>query len=260
MFAIHWHSHLEGPLPTSGTEAGGRALDGYPLQGQVAVAGVDGATGWWFLDLGKKAVLLVGCGSVGSELAMRLISAGVGELTVSDPDTFSEENLYRHVLSVKDIGLLKTEALTREMALRYPWAEVTSWCNRLEELRDPTVLQRFDLVVIAIGSPTVERVFAEYCRQEDVGVPVIQLLAGGLRNRRPCDPGYARSERMLALRLREPRDAHARPHVEPELPETGAGRDAQPRGLRHAVPALQRGRVKLHGDDGRGFGRALSRG
>ena len=110
---------------------------------------------------------------------MRLTSAGVGRLTASDPDTFSEENLYRHVLSVKDIGRLKTVALMREMALRYPWAEVTSWCKRLEELRDPTVLKRFDLVVIAIGSPTVERVFAEYCRQEDVGVPVINCWLEG---------------------------------------------------------------------------------
>ena len=131
------------------------------------------------LDLGKKSVLLIGCGSVGGELAMRLTSAGVGRLTASDPDTFSEENLYRHVLSVKDIGRLKAVALMREMALRYPWAEVTSWCKRLEELRDPTVLKRFDLVVIAIGSPTVERVFAEYCRQEDVGVPVINCWLEG---------------------------------------------------------------------------------
>ena len=168
MFAIHWHSHLAGPLPTSGTEAEDGRWTATPYRVRSLSRGSMVPRGGGSLDLGKKAVLLVGCGSVGSELAMRLISAGVGELTVSDPDTFSEENLYRHVLSVKDIGLLKTEALTREMALRYPWAEVTSWCTRLEEWRDPTVLQRFDLVVIAIGSPTVERVFAEYCRQEGV--------------------------------------------------------------------------------------------
>ena len=179
MFAIHWHTHLAGPLPTSGTEAEDGRWTATPYRVRSLSRGSMVPRGGGSLDLGKKAVLLVGCGSVGSELAMRLISAGVGELTVSDPDTFSEENLYRHVLSVKDIGLLKTEALTREMALRYPWAEVTSWCNRLEEWRDPTVLQRFDLVVIAIGSPTVERVFAEYCRQEDVGVPVINCWLEG---------------------------------------------------------------------------------
>ena len=61
------------------------------------------------------------------------------------------------------------------------------------------------LVVIAIGSPTVERVFAEYCRQEDVGVPVINCWLEGYGIGGPCDPGCARSERVLALRLRGPR-------------------------------------------------------
>ena len=79
------------------------------------------------LDLGQKSVLLVGCGSVGSELALRLTSAGVGSLTVSDPDELSEKNLYRHALSGKDIGRLKTEALADEMALKHPWADVTHW-------------------------------------------------------------------------------------------------------------------------------------
>ena len=179
MFAIHWYSRSAAPLPASGAEAEAGRWTSTPYRVRSLSRGWVVPRGGGSLDLGKKSVLLIGCGSVGGELAMRLTSAGVGRLTASDPDTFSEENLYRHVLSVKDIGRLKAVALMREMALRYPWAEVTSWCKRLEELRDPTVLKRFDLVVIAIGSPTVERVFAEYCRQEDVGVPVINCWLEG---------------------------------------------------------------------------------
>ena len=179
MFAVHWHSHSAGPLPTSCTEAVDRRWTATPYRVRSLSRGSLVPRGGGSLDLGEKSVLLVGCGSVGGELAMRLTSAGVGHLTVSDPDTFSEENLYRHVLSVKDIGRSKTVALAREIDLRHPWAEVRSWCKRLEELRDPAVLRLFDLVVIAIGSPTVERVFAEYCRQEDVGVPVINCWLEG---------------------------------------------------------------------------------
>ena len=179
MFAIRWHSCSAGPLPASGEEAKAGGWTATPYRVRSLSRGSVMPRGGGSLDLGKKSVLLVGCGSVGSELALRLTSAGVGRLTVSDPDRFSEENLYRHVLSVKDIGWSKTVALAREMALRHPWAEVTSWCKRLEELRDPAVLQRFDLVVIAIGSPTVERVFAEYCRQEALGVPVINCWLEG---------------------------------------------------------------------------------
>ena len=177
MFAIHWHSGLKGSLPSSEAEAGQWTVTPYRVRALSRESLV--SRGGGSLDLRGKSVLLVGCGSVGSDLALRLTSAGVGRLTLSDPDTFSEENLYRHVLSVKDIGRFKTAALAREIALRHPWAEVTSWCKRLEQLRDPAVLQRFDVVVIAIGSPTVERVFAEYCRQEALGVPVMNCWLEG---------------------------------------------------------------------------------
>ena len=179
MFAVHWHSHSAGPLPTSWTEAVDRRWTATPYRVRSLSRGSLLPRGGGSLDLGEKSVLLVGCGSVGGELAMRLTSAGVGHLTVSDPDTFSEENLYRHVLSVKDIGRSKTVALAREIDLRHPWAEMNSWCKRLEELRDPTVLRPFDLVVIAIGSPTVERGFAEYCRQEALRVPVMNCWLEG---------------------------------------------------------------------------------
>ena len=179
MFAIRWYSRSAGPLPASGAEAEAGRWTATPYKVRSLSRGAIVPRGGGSLDLGKKSVLLVGCGSVGSELAMRLTSAGVGQLTVSDPEAFSEENLYRHFLSVKDLGRSKTVSLAREMALRHPWAEVTSWCQRLEELRDPAVLQRFDLVVIAIGSPTVERVFAEYCRKKAVRVPVINCWLEG---------------------------------------------------------------------------------
>ena len=180
MFAIHWHSRSASPLPSSEAEADAGRWTATPYRVRSLSRESLVPRGGGSLDLRRKSVLLVGCGSVGSELALRLTSAGVGCLTVSDPERFSEENLYRHVLSVQDIGRLKTVGLAGEVALRHPWAEVTSWRKGLEELRDdPAVLQRFDLVVIAIGSPTVERVFAEYCRQEALGVPVMNSWLEG---------------------------------------------------------------------------------
>ena len=260
MFAIHWHSGSAGPLPSSEAEA----VDGQWTATPYRVRSLSRKSlvprGGGSLDMSRKSILLVGCGSVGSELAMRLTSAGVGRLTVSDYDTFSEHNLYRHVLSVNDIGRFKTEALAREIILRHPWAKVTSWHMRLEELRDPARLQpvRFggDRDRFADGRTGFRGILSP----SSLGRTSDQLLAGGLRNRRPCHPVDSRGERMLALCLRGPQDAHARTNIKPEFPETGTGCDAQPRGLRDTFPALQRDRGKLHGDDGRGLGRALFRG
>ena len=177
MFAIHWHTHSRSGLPRSEAEAEGWTAAPYSVrslsQGSLVPRG--GGS----MNLTDKSILLVGCGSVGSELALRLTSAGVGHLTLSDPDKLSEENLYRHILSVNDIGRLKTEALAVEIAQKYLWAEVTPWYKRLEELWKPAVLQEFDLIVIAVGSPNVERAFAEYCRQKSIDVPVINCWLEG---------------------------------------------------------------------------------
>ena len=179
IFAIHLHAHRPGRLPmlAAEVEAGEWVATPYGVRSLSRASLVPRGGG--SLDLTDKSVLLVGCGSVGSDLAIRLTSAGVGHLTISDPDRLSEENLYRHTLSVSDIGQRKTEALARDIALKHPWAEVTHWHKSLENLREPTVLGGFDLIVIAIGSPNVERVFAEYCAQEPVDVPVINCWLEG---------------------------------------------------------------------------------
>ena len=179
MFALHWNTRTPGGLPASSTQAKDERWTVTPYRVRSLSHASLVPRGGGSLDLRSKSVLLVGCGSVGSELAIRLTSTGVGHLTLSDPDKLSEENLYRHTLSVNDIGRFKTPALTEEITLRHPWAEVTYWRKRLEDLREPAELREFDLIVIAIGSPNVERLFAEYCNKESINVPVINCWLEG---------------------------------------------------------------------------------
>ena len=47
MFALRWHTRSSTGLPTSAERGGGRSLDSYSLQGQVAFAGLSGSTRWW---------------------------------------------------------------------------------------------------------------------------------------------------------------------------------------------------------------------
>ena len=173
MFAIRWSSKMNGGLPMSANDAEDGCWEVAPYRVRSLSRRSLVPRGGGSMDLTDKSVLLVGCGSVGSDVALRLTSAGVGHLTLSDPDRFSEENLYRHTLSIKDIGWLKTRSLEQEIAWKHPWAEVTPLNEKLQEFRNVSKLQSFDLVVIAIGSVNVERAFAEYCRGEKVDVPVI---------------------------------------------------------------------------------------
>ena len=179
MFALHWRTPNKSPLPSSARAAEAARWTVTPHLVRSLSRRSLVPRGGGSMDLRGKSVLLVGCGSVGAELALRLTSAGVGRLTVSDPDTMSEENLYRHTLSVSHIGQFKARALVDEVAQRHPWAEVTHWSKSLEDLREPDLLRQFDLITIAIGVPNVERYFAEYCAEEPIDVPVITCWLEG---------------------------------------------------------------------------------
>ena len=179
MFALRWHTRSPYGLPMSASEVTAGCWTATPYRIRSLSQTFLVTRGGGSLNLSDRSVLLVGCGSVGSELAMRLTSAGIGHLTISDPDTLSEDNLYRHTLSVSDIGRRKSEALARDITLKHPWAEVAHWSNSLENIREPVMLGKFDLIMIAIGSPNVERVFAEYCAQESIDVPMINCWLEG---------------------------------------------------------------------------------
>ncbi len=179
MFAIHWRRRSKGGLPRSVDEAEAGQWDARPYRVRALSRASLIPRGGGSLDLSNKSVLLVGCGSVGGDLAMRLTSAGVGRLTVSDTDKLSEENLYRHILSMNHIGRQKAEALAHDIGRKHPWAKVESWNRSLECLREPAALKQFDLIVIAVGSPNVERAFAEFCLEESLSVPVINCWLEG---------------------------------------------------------------------------------
>jgi len=117
------------------------------------------------IGLRDKSVLLLGCGSVGGEIADRLASAGIGKIHLSDPDTYSWDNIYRHVLPSALVGFGKTFSLSFELENKYPWIQCQYDKKTLLNYRDAERLQAFDLIIIAVGSPTHERLFADYyCR------------------------------------------------------------------------------------------------
>ncbi|ENX46874.1 ThiF family adenylyltransferase [Acinetobacter pittii] len=130
-------------------------------------------------ELQNKKVLLVGCGSVGSQIANQLASTGIGHLTLSDPETFSLDNLYRHTLAAHYISWPKTWGLQTELSNKYPWLEVQVMFSELLSLRYENILNTFDLIIIAIGSPTQERIFHDYCIKNSVETAVINTWVEG---------------------------------------------------------------------------------
>lgn len=62
-----------------------------------------------------RSVVVIGAGSVGSDLAEALVRSGVGTLTLIDPDTVESHNLGRSRYDESDIGKPKAEALAARL-------------------------------------------------------------------------------------------------------------------------------------------------
>lgn len=64
-----------------------------------------------YKNLGDKNVALVGCGSLGSKVALSLARSGVRRFTFIDDDIFHEDNTVRNALDNAAVGLHKVDAL-----------------------------------------------------------------------------------------------------------------------------------------------------
>ena len=72
----------------------------------------------------RKGVVIIGCGSVGSLVAIELARAGVGRFFLIDMDTLSYHNICRHQCGILDVGKYKTTALRERILQINPSAEI----------------------------------------------------------------------------------------------------------------------------------------
>ena len=63
----------------------------------------------------EKRVVVLGCGSVGSLVAMELARAGVERFLLCDADIVEYHNICRHQCGIEDVGDLKINALQRKL-------------------------------------------------------------------------------------------------------------------------------------------------
>ncbi|MCL2815919.1 MAG: ThiF family adenylyltransferase [Oscillospiraceae bacterium] len=87
-----------------------------------------------------KSAVLLGCGSVGSLVALELAKAGVGKFLLIDNDIFEYHNICRHQCSIMDVGNYKVDALAQRIKHINPYADVTA----IPKLVEVTQKEAFD--------------------------------------------------------------------------------------------------------------------
>lgn len=131
-----------------------------------------------FKDL---SVLIAGCGSGGSQVAMQLVMSGVRRFVLVDPDTLGIENVIRHACGMRYLGWRKTDALADVLRDRNPEVEirsfdedVLSWPGLAAEVEGASV------VVIGTDNEPSRYRLNEVCVQTGTGFTVGRVFTRGI--------------------------------------------------------------------------------
>ncbi|WP_417009770.1 HesA/MoeB/ThiF family protein [Bacteroides congonensis] len=99
----------------------------------------------------EKRALFIGCGSVGSLVAVELAKAGVGAFMLVDNDVFSYHNICRHQCGIYDVGRYKTDAVADRILQINPYAKVLKFNSTIQDVDRDKILEFCNTDSIIIG-------------------------------------------------------------------------------------------------------------
>jgi threonine dehydrogenase-like Zn-dependent dehydrogenase len=102
-----------------------------------------------------KRVLVLGAGALGSPVVDHLAKAGIGFITLVDPEILVPANIGRHLLGAESIGLKKAEAVARRVNSGHPATSVTPQVTSAERWLKQNALAGVDVILDLTGEPDV---------------------------------------------------------------------------------------------------------
>lgn len=124
----------------------------YSRQISIEEIGIDGQE-----KLMKATIAVIGCGALGSMVAMQLAGAGVGTLRLADFDTIDVSNLQRQFFfKDEECGNGKLTTLTRRVKALNPDIRVEEFPKLISESNVDKILIGCDFVVDASDNPATK--------------------------------------------------------------------------------------------------------
>lgn len=148
-------------------------MNRYARQIILPEVGTDGQA-----KLGHAHVLVVGAGGLGCPVLQYLAGAGVGRITLVDPDRVEESNLHRQPLyTMSDLGRPKVLAARNHLLDANPSIVVEAHVRALDPDNAPALVAQVDVVVDAADSFAVTYTLSDTCKS--AGVALISASALG---------------------------------------------------------------------------------
>ena len=127
------------------------------------------------VEIDKKKILVVGCGSIGGHLICELAKSGYEDITIVDDDILSEENIFRHTLGMEYVSKYKCVALEEYIRKNIPEVSIKSLAEKFEDavLEENLELNAYDLIISATGNHNLNRWINSFVIEHKVNTPVV---------------------------------------------------------------------------------------
>ena len=114
--------------------------------------------------LQDASVLVVGCGGLGSPIAVYLAASGIGKIHLVDFDTVAISNLHRQVFyTLEDVDKPKAEVLTTFIKKRAPFTEVRFTNKAITKQNVVDLIESVDVVVDGTDSLLTKYLLNDAC-------------------------------------------------------------------------------------------------
>lgn len=114
--------------------------------------------------LQSAKVLIVGCGGLGSPIAVYLSASGIGELHLVDFDKVDITNLHRQVFyTLDDVGKYKSEVLAKAVEQRAPHTKVSFSTDPLTKENVISLVDSFDIILDGTDSLPTKYLLNDVC-------------------------------------------------------------------------------------------------
>lgn len=125
----------------------------------------------------KKGAVIIGCGSVGSLVALELARAGVGRFFLIDMDILGYHNICRHQCGIQDVGKFKTTAVKERILQINPTAQVITANKMIQEV-DKSILESFcnkDAVMVGCADNREGDLYGNQHLAKPNGMPFVSI-------------------------------------------------------------------------------------
>jgi len=115
-------------------------------------------------SLQDKTIVIIGCGGLGSSLAIGLGATGIGHIHLVDFDEVSVHNIHRQIaFKVGDEGKFKAKIIGKLVEERCPFVKTTVHVNSFEEFTKKGI--KVDLIIDATDNLPVRAKIDEYAKE-----------------------------------------------------------------------------------------------